>query len=219
MGKQCKKCQTQQSHRWFQGPLCVSCYNSKEEKYCISCDKTKKSTRWYSGPTCGSCYTRNYNLKNQKVCIKCNSKKSKTWYGGPTCRSCWHKDYMVRKKKGLVNLVGVDTYELQSIRGRFTAAKGRLKQRKKKLSWDIKFNDYVDIIKKTCFYCSKDLLLEFGTGLDRIDNSLGYTVNNVLPCCGNCNKIRGDYLTVDEMVHVMSSLMEYRKINKHEQET
>lgn len=55
-----------------------------------------------------------------------------------------------------------------------------------------------------------DILHQFG-GMDRIDNNIGYTYNNVLPCCGTCNKIRGDRLTVDEMKYVMEKLIEYRK--------
>jgi hypothetical protein len=39
-----------------------------------------------------------------------------------------------------------------------------------------------------CFYCG----VEYSKGLDRIDNSLGHSENNVRPCCEKCNNILGD---------------------------
>ncbi len=37
-----------------------------------------------------------------------------------------------------------------------------------------------------------------GVGLDRLDNRFGYFLGNVYPCCGECNRIRGDTLTIKE---------------------
>ena len=28
-------------------------------------------------------------------------------------------------------------------------------------------------------------------GIDRVDNAIGYTETNCLPCCGTCNKLKG----------------------------
>jgi hypothetical protein len=64
---------------------------------------------------------------------------------------------------------------------------------------------------KGCHYCFSSLLTETGIGLDRINNNLGYSLDNVLPCCGNCNKIRQDKLTVEEMKVAMSAIINYRK--------
>jgi hypothetical protein len=68
------------------------------------------------------------------------------------------------------------------------------------------------ILKNPCYYCNKSLENEsgYGYGLDRIDNSKGYAVDNVLPCCGSCNRTRGDRLTVEEMKFVMIKLISYR---------
>lgn len=54
-----------------------------------------------------------------------------------------------------------------------------------------------------CFYCSRPLP-EFGHGVDRKDNSSGYTPENSLPCCAECNEIKRDKLTFDEMVWIMA---------------
>lgn len=47
-------------------------------------------------------------------------------------------------------------------------------------------------------------------GLDRKDNSLGYIIDNVLPCCGDCNKVRNTVLTVEEMEVAMKAVLVFR---------
>lgn len=72
------------------------------------------------------------------------------------------------------------------------------------------------LLGRPCYYCNRSLLNETGLGLDRIDNNkkLGYTIDNVLPCCGDCNRTRGDRFTVDEMKFITEKLIEYRNRNK-----
>jgi hypothetical protein len=68
---------------------------------------------------------------------------------------------------------------------------------------------YVELISQPCVYCG-GMLPESGCGLDRINNNLGYTLNNVVPCCGACNQIRNVHLTYDEMKVAMKAIVEYR---------
>jgi 5-methylcytosine-specific restriction endonuclease McrA len=39
-------------------------------------------------------------------------------------------------------------------------------------------------------------------GVDRLDNSKPYTLDNIVPCCGACNAIKGSILTDAEMREV-----------------
>lgn len=43
-------------------------------------------------------------------------------------------------------------------------------------------------------------------GIDRIENSLGYTKENCIPCCIKCNKIKSDILSYEEMIAVADAL-------------
>jgi hypothetical protein len=61
---------------------------------------------------------------------------------------------------------------------------------------------FVELHALPCFYCG-GALPEFGPGLDRIDNRLGYEPGNVLPACGRCNVARGALLSVDEFKAAM----------------
>jgi hypothetical protein len=45
-----------------------------------------------------------------------------------------------------------------------------------------------NLISNGCQYCGET---ELRMTLDRIDNSIGHTRENVLPCCLRCNYIRG----------------------------
>lgn len=44
-------------------------------------------------------------------------------------------------------------------------------------------------INRDCFYCGETLLR---MSLDRVDNSKGHTMDNVIPACVRCNYIRKD---------------------------
>lgn len=90
---------------------------------------------------------------------------------------------------------------------RFTNAKSS--SRRRGLEWSIQKSEFKEFLTKKCHYCEGSLS-PTGIGLDRLDNSKGYTISNVVPCCGDCNKVRSNILTHDEMVIVMKSLKEYR---------
>jgi hypothetical protein len=52
-------------------------------------------------------------------------------------------------------------------------------------------------IMKDCYLCGKSNSETHCNGLDRFDNAQGYTDENVLSCCGNCNYLKNNYLYED----------------------
>lgn len=81
---------------------------------------------------------------------------------------------------------------------RFSRAKAIVKKRKK-YSWELTEDEYCQLIALPCTYCGFPTYDATGIGLDRIDNTKGYSPDNVLPCCGECNRIRSNFYTVPEM--------------------
>jgi len=74
------------------------------------------------------------------------------------------------------------------------------KRKKSHFSWKLTLDQFRVLCKKPCTYCDG---AEWGKGLDRKNNKGDYTIENVLPCCRTCNRIRGDDITVGEIRHLL----------------
>lgn len=59
--------------------------------------------------------------------------------------------------------------------------------------------EYESLLSQGCHYCGTSLVSQNGTCLDRLDSNKGYTLQNVVPCCGICNRAKG-VLSFDEFV-------------------
>jgi len=66
--------------------------------------------------------------------------------------------------------------------------------------------DYNIIVKgDSCYYCNGPLS-DAGAGIDRMDSTRGYTLDNCVPCCGECNDLKGNLLSPDEMMVVVRTI-------------
>lgn len=80
--------------------------------------------------------------------------------------------------------------------------------------------EFFELCVRPCFYCGDSLTSSMKrriqnlngdfkyTGVDRINSSIGYTVQNCVPCCAVCNKMKLNYSTADFIAHLI-------KIVKH----
>ena len=91
--------------------------------------------------------------------------------------------------------------------GQRTHGKHRAKRRG--VEWSLTDDEFANIRGKDCHYCAGELN-PTGSGLDRMDSDLGYTIGNVVPCCKACNQIKGDNLTYNEMIAAMAAVMSLR---------
>lgn len=78
----------------------------------------------------------------------------------------------------------------------------RTTARSRGLEWNLTYDEYVRLRKQGCSYCKYPIGGVAGSvGLDRIDNKVGYTLENVVPCCGPCNTLRWKgHFTSEEMM-------------------
>ena len=68
----------------------------------------------------------------------------------------------------------------------------------RKIFFDLNINDFMIFWKKPCHYCGDKIDT---IGLDRINNDKGYNIDNVIPCCTMCNRMKMNYGTENFINH------------------
>jgi hypothetical protein len=74
--------------------------------------------------------------------------------------------------------------------------------RRKNFPFELGREDFLDLVKGNCFYCgTPPKVTRYGNlsanktaylnGIDRYDNTKGYTLDNVKSCCSTCNFLKG----------------------------
>ena len=91
----------------------------------------------------------------------------------------------------------------------------------RKLSFELSQDIFEQLIKKNCYYCNtepilykEDLpyhnaVLMKRNGIDRKDNSEGYTIENSVPCCKMCNIMKMDTpydVFLDKIIKIKNNL-------------
>lgn len=76
---------------------------------------------------------------------------------------------------------------------------------KRSYSFELTYNQFLNLIQQPCRYCTESpsslwrgssrkylepMIFKYN-GVDRVDNSLGYTATNCVPCCSLCNNSKG----------------------------
>lgn len=69
-----------------------------------------------------------------------------------------------------------------------------------------------NIITKCCVYCGDNKRV----GCDRVDNSKGHFIDNVVPCCYDCNVARANNFSFDEMKVIGESIKKVKEARQVE---
>jgi hypothetical protein len=69
--------------------------------------------------------------------------------------------------------------------------------------------NFSEIIKNKCYLCGKQPRVNHRNGVDRFNNSLGYTIENARPCCSTCNIMKNRYSYAD-MIGKFEKIYELR---------
>lgn len=123
---------------------------------------------------------RIYYLCECKNCHKLNEIRNDSIKNRFACKYCignWRKENFNKLYKDL---------SPKDIRHKYIHFKCNAKVRN--ISFDLTKEEVQNICEQSCFYCGKLRCL----GIDRLDNSKGYTIDNCVPCCGCCNKMKMD---------------------------
>lgn len=170
----------------------------KQNKTCTGCNETKGLEDFYQSKgrfqsECKKCiYKRvaelqkGYKERNDKYGVQVDTKRC------PTCKETKAAEEFGKKINTLDGLYPYckkckNNYSKSSA-ARYSALKTQANKHKREVG--INLEQHICLLKdNTCYYCHKPLQ-ESGSGLDRIDSSKGYTINNVRPCCKICNSAK-----------------------------
>jgi hypothetical protein len=153
------------------------------------------------------------------LCCKCkviltveNSSPSIFKRGVGYCRNCFKiwsdsKDY--RKQSAGIFKRGYR----RTLLGHYSKLKRALRKENvdsSDLLWNLHF--YAELIKdNSCHYCWMPLS-PCGHGLDRVNNSIGHFCFNVVPCCGQCNAIKGSFWDYKHMMNLSPEIREIKNL-------
>lgn len=81
--------------------------------------------------------------------------------------------------------------------------------------WLISLEEFKVLIALPCTYCGRPPSNQragiYYTGIDRKNNLRDYTLDNCVPCCKQCNSIKGEHLSFEEMKAAMEAVAHHRR--------
>ena len=97
--------------------------------------------------------------------------------------------------------------------------------KEKGLAFHLSRREFAELIKGGCFYCGRGPDKEQArikangretlkcSGLDRVDNTLGYEPGNCVPCCTRCNRMKTN-MTLEDFFQQVSRIYHFRMLEK-----
>lgn len=75
----------------------------------------------------------------------------------------------------------------QTLKGKYSSYRAKAKSRK--IQFQLTYEEFLTFWQQSCHYCGIGIET---IGLDRIDSSQGYVLQNIVSCCSICNQIKSD---------------------------
>lgn len=177
----------------------VACYNlykktNQVELTCTFCNKkfsvSKKRSEEVSHCS-RKCYIQSANEAGQRICKDCKQLKPIEQFNTHSPAKAIRRRYCIECEK-------------KRVRTRATIPKERWNSAKRRAAksgevWDISLESFETLLLQPCHYCD-GVLNPTGCGLDRKNNEVGYTLENVVPCCQQCNIVKNHFFTYEEMM-------------------
>ena len=107
-------------------------------------------------------------------------------------RAAYKKEYYDKNKEA--KAAYQKKYD-QTVKGKYTIYKRSAKIREK--DFHLTVDEFATFWQKPCHYCGSSIDT---IGLDRIDNDIGYQLDNIVSCCYICNIAKSD-LSQEEYIN------------------
>jgi hypothetical protein len=176
----------------------------KRDYICKSCNKPFSRDDCGKNPTfcCLDCY-KEYRNKN-----KVDYQQYKKDYGKDYYKK--NKESIAKKGKEYRKRTREIWREKWKLKGktlgtRYGVYKSTAKRRN--IDFNITKEEFKKLWNKPCYYCGSEIV---GIGVDRLDNTKGYQVDNIVPCCAWCNKMKLNY-TKEEFINHCEKIVNFNK--------
>jgi hypothetical protein len=77
------------------------------------------------------------------------------------------------------------------------------------IKFELTVEEFQEVINQNCVYCGDNSKI----GIDRVDSSNGYSIDNVQPCCGKCNLMKFTHTEEVFLKHIIK-IVKYRDLIK-----
>ena len=148
--------------------------------------------------------------------VRCSCGTQKAVSGGNLTRGV--KSCGCLKKEGL----NKKPFGEASANSRFAQYKTSFRNRKKHLTFELTKEQFLSIVVKPCVYCGTVNSNEHhatncngsfvSNGIDRVDSNIGYTIENCVPCCDVCNRMKLDHSVDVFLGHIEKIFNHLRKV-------
>lgn len=125
---------------------------------------------------------------------------------------CLSKDRLIKLNKSRTLPNGISRFNNLYYQYKYNA-------KKRGYSFELNKEEFSDLINSNCHYCGSEpknnrkILANDSNGftyngIDRVDNSIGYSFNNCVTSCKICNRAK-DILTYDEFINWIKTVHNY----------
>lgn len=211
---------------------------SQDTARVIKKDIKRIPKREYIEVTCSMCGKKRITRKdnNSIICMRCvwdRKKKDikKSDKLKKNCKTCGKEFIIIRRswddfKRECKSCIQSRVGKIESglSRKRTVFAQYKATAKRKKIKFNLSFNDFIQIAKQDCFYCgSKPLNIALSpsgngdfiyNGIDRIDNTKGYTLRNTAPACKICNYAKNTLTLEDFYIWIQKTYQNLSKKGK-----
>lgn len=139
--------------------------------------------------------------KAMKHCIECSKEIVKPLK--QRCQACYAR---LRRKDPKVMLANYASFF--KVGHKYRCAVNGAKARG--MEFLVSKEEYKAAIDKGCYYCGANTWGFTGASLDRMDTTQGYTIDNVVACCPDCNMNKGTRFTAQEWKAAMQAIKNFR---------
>lgn len=97
--------------------------------------------------------------------------------------------------------------------------------KKRNYTFNLSFNEFKKLIHRHCYYCNNILSNTYNlsngktilyNGIDRLDNNLGYSIENCVPCCCKCNRAKMN-MSYKEFIEMIIKIYKNLPLDQNQQ--